>query len=111
MRDIIRNCPADESQSCTAVTQRHPEVLTVIAQLGRPDDGTDGLTKDRLTDDLSRELHSAFPGVVFNFSQTISDNVDEALSGIKGENSVKVAPISTTTNPAEHQDMLDFPAR
>ncbi len=111
MRDIIRGCPSDEHQVCTSATQRHPEVLTVVSQLGRPDDGTDvsgfyniellapllplgqwkhGLTKDKLGEQLSRELHGAFPGVVFNFSQAISDNVDEALSGIKGENSVKV---------------------
>ena len=96
MRDIIR---------------QHPEVTAVVSQLGRPDDGTDvagffnielfaplkpfdqwprGLTKDKLTDILSHELQDAFPGVVFNFSQMISDNVEEALSGVKGENSVKV---------------------
>jgi cobalt-zinc-cadmium resistance protein CzcA len=86
-------------------------VLTVVSQLGRPDDGTDvagfqnlelfaplepfdewknGLTKAKLTEELERELHDALPGVVFNFSQMISDNVEEATSGVKGENSVKV---------------------
>ena len=83
----------------------------MISQLGRPDDGTDvsgfynielfaplrpfeewpkGLTKDKLTDELSKELGESFPGVVFNFSQMISDNVEEALSGVKGANSIKL---------------------
>ncbi len=89
----------------------HPEVLTVVSQLGRPDDGTDvagfsnielfaplqpfgewprGLTKEKLTAQLARQFAAEFPGAIFNFSQYISDNVEEALSGVKGENSVKV---------------------
>jgi len=94
-----------------SIIRAHPEVTTVVSQLGRPDDGTDvagffnielfaplksfsewpsGVTKQKLTEIISRELGDAFPGVVFNFSQMISDNVEEALSGVKGENSVKV---------------------
>ena len=94
-----------------AIVARHPEVTTVLSQLGRPDDGTDvsgffnielfaplkpfsewprGETKEKLTEELSKEFQDAFPGISFNFSQMISDNVEEALSGIKGENSVKV---------------------
>jgi cobalt-zinc-cadmium resistance protein CzcA len=86
-------------------------VETVVSQLGRPDDGTDvsgfynieffaplkpfgewprGVTKQSLTEQVNKELSEAFPGVVFNFSQYISDNVEEALSGVKGENSIKV---------------------
>ncbi len=93
------------------ILRSHPEVVTAVSQVGRPDDGTDasgfnniemfapllpsgewsrGLTKAKLTETLGRELGDAFPGVVFNFSQMISDNVEEALSGVKGENSVKV---------------------
>ena len=89
----------------------YPEVQTVISQHGRPDDGTDAtgffnaeffvplkpfdtwphhLTKARLTDQLSRALSARFPGVDFNFSQNIQDNVEEAASGVKGENSVKL---------------------
>jgi cobalt-zinc-cadmium resistance protein CzcA len=111
MRDIVRGCAEATDVPCTRANQKHPEVLSVISQLGRPDDGTDvtgffnielfaplepfdewkrGLTKDRLTEDLSRELHAAFPGVVFNFSQVIGDNVQEAVAGVKGENSIKV---------------------
>jgi heavy metal efflux system protein len=89
----------------------HPEVETTVSQLGRPDDGTDvsgfnnieifaplkpfeswphGLSKERLTGELDAELRRELPGVVFSFSQMILDNVEEAVSGIKGENSVKV---------------------
>jgi heavy metal efflux system protein len=111
MRAILRGCPQDPAVVCDETTRKNKEVLTVVSQLGRPDDGTDvagfqnieifaplapfdewprGLTKDKLTDELSAQLHEAFPGVVFNFSQMISDNVEEAVSGVKGENSVKV---------------------
>ena len=88
-----------------------PEVETVVSQHGRPDDGTDatgffnaeffvplkpdsqwpkGITKEALTDEMTRVLGERFPGVEFNFSQYIQDNVEEAASGVKGENSVKV---------------------
>ena len=111
MRSILRGCPADPNVACTNENRKHAEVMTVISQLGRPDDGTDvsgfynielfaplkpfdewpgGLTKAKLTDELSKDLAEAFPGVVFNFSQMISDNVEEAVSGVKGENSIKV---------------------
>ncbi|PNB26188.1 hypothetical protein C1X73_39125, partial [Pseudomonas sp. FW305-130] len=49
-----------------------------------------GLTKERLVEDMSKTLEEHFPGVEFNFSQYIQDNVEEAASGVKGENSVKV---------------------
>jgi cobalt-zinc-cadmium resistance protein CzcA len=89
----------------------YPEVMTAVSQNGRPDDGTDasgffnaeffvplkpasqwpsGVSKERLTDTMSRALTRQFPGVEFNFSQTIEDNVEEAASGVKGENSVKL---------------------
>ena len=88
-----------------------PEVETVVSQHGRPQDGTDAtgffnaeffvplkpfsewpprIYKDDLTDRISDELQVPFPGVSFNFSQYIEDNVEEAASGVKGENSVKV---------------------
>jgi heavy metal efflux system protein len=90
---------------------KHPEIITVVSQHGRPDNGSDaspfsnvelfaplksydewpaGLTKDKLTAQLQKEFDAALPGVVFNFSQYIQDNVEEALSGVKGANSVKV---------------------
>ena len=111
MRSILRGCPTDPSIPCDEAHRKYPEVETVVSQLGRPDDGTDvsgfynieffaplkpfdewprGVTKERLTEQINKEMSEAFPGVVFNFSQYISDNVEEALSGVKGENSVKV---------------------
>jgi cobalt-zinc-cadmium resistance protein CzcA len=93
------------------VIKDFPEVLTVISQNGRPDDGTDatgffnaefyvplksadtwpkGVDKEKLTDLVSKALQTQFPGVEFNFSQTIEDNVEEAASGVKGQNSVKL---------------------
>jgi len=94
-----------------AMLRSYPEVITVVSQHGRPDDGTDstgffnaeffvplrpesdwpdGLTKERLADEMSARLSKEFPGIDFNFSQNIEDNVEEAASGVKGENSVKV---------------------
>ena len=88
-----------------------PEVQTTISQHGRPDDGTDatgffnaeffvplkpfdtwpaGVDKEKLTAQLTHALEDQFPGVDFNFSQYIQDNVEEAASGVKGENSVKL---------------------
>ena len=90
---------------------RHPEVITVVSQHGRPDNGSDaspfsnvelfaplkppsqwpsGLTKERLTDQIQKEFSDELPGINFNFSQYIQDNVEEAISGVKGANSVKI---------------------
>jgi len=88
-----------------------PEVEAVVSQHGRPDDGTDaaGLfnaeffaplkpvnewpgtrDKEELTGQLLGQLQDKFPGVEFNFSQYLQDNVSEAVSGVKGENSIKL---------------------
>jgi heavy metal efflux system protein len=88
-----------------------PEVATVVSQHGRPDDGTDatgffnaeffvplqpfdtwpdGVDKEKLTEQATATLADQFPGIEFNFSQYIEDNVEEAASGVKGENSVKL---------------------
>jgi heavy metal efflux system protein len=93
------------------ILMKYPEVKTVISQLGRPDDGTDttgffnaefyvplkpakewpaGVTKESLTKQVNAELAAPFPGVEFNFSQNIEDNVEEAASGVKGANSIKL---------------------
>jgi cobalt-zinc-cadmium resistance protein CzcA len=89
----------------------YPEVKTVISQNGRPDDGTDatgffnaeffvplipfdtwpkGVDKEILTETISAKMQEEFPGIEFNFSQYIEDNVEEASSGVKGQNSVKL---------------------
>lgn len=94
-----------------AMIGSYPEVETVVSQQGRPDDGTDatgffnaeffvpllpadlwpkGANKDNLTKAMAEKLASNFPGIEFNFSQYIQDNVQEAVSGVKGENSVKL---------------------
>jgi heavy metal efflux system protein len=94
-----------------AVMRSFPEVVSVVSQHGRPDDGTDtagfynaefyvplkppsdwprGVTKEGLTKDVVDKLQAEFPGVDFNASQNIEDNVEEAASGVKGENSVKL---------------------
>jgi heavy metal efflux system protein len=93
------------------VIRSYPEVVTAVSQQGRPDDGTDatgffnaeffvplkpenewpkGVDKEALTKDMSDKLQAAYPGVEFNFSQYIEDNVEEAVSGVKGENSIKL---------------------
>ncbi len=89
----------------------YPEVKTVISQNGRPDDGTDatgffnaeffvplipfdiwpkGITKENLTETISSRMQEKFPGIEFNFSQYIEDNVEEASSGVKGQNAIKL---------------------
>ena len=90
--------------------RKYSVVTRVISQNGRPDDGTDsasfnniefsvqlkpfgewpaGLTKDKLISQMNDGL-AKYPGTVFNFSQNIQDNVEEAMSGVKGENSLKL---------------------
>jgi heavy metal efflux system protein len=93
------------------VIAARPEVISVVSQHGRPDDGTDAAgffnaeffaplkparewpdreDKDELTARLLSQLQDKFPGVEFNFSQYLQDNVSEAVSGVKGENSIKL---------------------
>ncbi|MBV8336333.1 MAG: efflux RND transporter permease subunit [Alphaproteobacteria bacterium] len=93
------------------ILRSHPEVVTVVTQHGRPDDGSDasplsnleifaplkpfdqwpaGMTKEKLIEQIQNEFKSEFIGIDFNFSQYIQDNIEEALSGVKGANSVKI---------------------
>ncbi len=86
-------------------------VRTVVSEQGRGEDGTDpdgsfiaeffvplkpfeewpdGLTKPKLVKEMAARLESEFIGIDFNFSQYIQDNIEEAVSGVKGENSVKI---------------------
>ena len=48
------------------------------------------MTKEKLVRQMNEQLNREFVGVDFNFSQYIEDNIEEALSGVKGENSVKI---------------------
>src|SRR5437762_781334 len=96
MRDIIRS---------------YPPVRTVVSEQGRGEDATDpdgsfvaeffvplkpreewpkGLTKEEMVRQMSEQLRRELVGVDFNFSQYIQDNMEEAVSGVKGENSVKI---------------------
>jgi cobalt-zinc-cadmium resistance protein CzcA len=98
----------------------YPEVQSIVVQMGRPDDGTDpggynnvelfvplkpegdwpvvkrpnGESKRRtryeIVDDLKKELNGKIPGVEWAFSQYIRDNVMECISGVKGDNSIKI---------------------
>ena len=90
-----------------------PEVPQVVNQIGRPDDGTDTTgffdteffvdllpkekwrpvfhqNKERLIAAMDRELEEKIPGVTWGFSQPISDNLEEAVSGVKGALAVKI---------------------
>ncbi len=88
-----------------------PEVKSVYSQLGRPDDGTDvvgfsnvefsvdlnpqsewprGVTKESLIQKMDERLKKEFPESEFGYSQYIEDNIDEALSGVKGANAIKI---------------------
>lgn len=92
------------------ILRSFPEVSEVMTQTGRPNGGTDatgfyniemfvkmhpenewktGRTKEQLVDDMNKRL-SVYPGIDFNFSQPISDNVEEAVSGVKGAIVAKV---------------------
>ena len=88
----------------------YPEVTQVVSQMGRPDDGTDVTTFNNIEfmvtlknpERLALRPHQGqarrsdgraaekYPGIDFNFSQNIQDNVEEAMSGVKGENSLKL---------------------
>src|ERR1700687_4989554 len=94
-----------------SILPQFPEVKQIVSQVGRPDDGSDASgfynteffvdllprsewraelrTKEQLIDAMDKSLR-AMPGVDCNFSQPISDNVEEAVSGVKGELAVKL---------------------
>ena len=102
----------DIADHARIVLSAFPEVTQVVSQIGRPDDGTDDTgffnteyfvdlkpkdewrpvfheNKDELIAAMNRELIK-MPGVIWNFSQPISDNVEEAVSGVKGQLAVKL---------------------
>jgi cobalt-zinc-cadmium resistance protein CzcA len=102
----------DFTNRARIVMASFPEVTQVVSQTGRPDDGTDTTgffnteyfvdlkpreqwrpvfhqDKEKLIAAMDREL-SKFPGVIWNYSQPISDNMEEAVSGVKGELAVKL---------------------
>ena len=108
--DISFDQAAQLTTEIRQLFRESPEVTNIVSQLGRPDDGTDptsffnaeflanlkpekewrhGLSKDALIEEIEGRL-KVIPGIIFNFSQVIQDNVEEAMSGVKGENSIKL---------------------
>ena len=122
LENTARNCKVARS-----IMGSYPEVSTIVAEIGRPDDGTDPTgfynaeffvplrpepewpavveqtgwrrrlygekrprTKVELIKAMNDDLNRDIPGTDWNFSQNIRDNVMEALSGVKGDNSVKI---------------------
>jgi len=99
----------ETERNIRAILRTYPEVNTIVTQVGRPDDGTDPkgqnnlevladlkprstwrfATKDQMVADMSKKI-SVLPGVPANFSQVIEDNVQETLSGTRGEIAIKV---------------------
>jgi heavy metal efflux system protein len=99
----------DVERKVRKILRSYPEVNNIVSQVGRPDDGTDPkgpnnmeimadlkprntwrfADKEAMIADMTRRIHE-IPGVPTNFSQVIEDNVEEALSGVKGEIAVKV---------------------
>ena len=100
------------ANAARVVLASFPEVTEVTSQVGRPDDGTDTAgffnteyfvdlkpknqwrpvfhqDKDALIAAMDREL-SKMPGILWNFSQPIADNMEEAVSGVKGELAIKL---------------------
>ncbi len=108
---VTLDAGAEATRKIREIMLRHPEIITTVSQHGRPDNGSDasplsnveifaplkpldqwpaGLTKEKLTEQLQKEFAAELPGVSFNFSQYIQDNVEESISGVKGANSVKI---------------------
>ena len=106
-----------------------PEVPQVVTQVGRPDDGTDTTgffnteyfvdllpkekwrpvfhqDKDKLIAAMDRELEK-IPGAIWNFSQPISDNLEEAVSGVKGALAVKIYGDDLKTLETKGDEIVD----
>ncbi len=122
-QDIAFEASTSLADQIRADLRQFPEVTQVVSQNGRPDDGTDVSTfnniemfvtlkpadqwpgkigKEELIGQMQQKLEK-YPGVSFNFSQNIQDNVEEAMSGVKGENSLKLFgdDFNTLTSKAE----------
>ncbi|SEW40764.1 cobalt-zinc-cadmium resistance protein CzcA [Chitinophaga sp. YR573] len=133
---IRATCPLsvslDESKTLANKMRRiilsFPEVKQVMSQTGRPNDGTDatgfynvefhvdiypkkewksGISKEELVDEMQKKL-SVFPGINLNFSQPIMDNVEEAVSGVKGSLCVKVYGDSLVYTEGKANEIYDI---
>jgi len=119
----------DFTNKARVVLASFPEVKQVVSQTGRPDDGTDYTSffnteyfvdlkqkedwrpvfhqnKEELIAAMDKQLEK-FPGVLWNFSQPISDNMEEAVSGVKGELAVKLYGDDLRLLEAKAQEITD----
>ncbi|MEY2752847.1 MAG: hypothetical protein RLZZ570_793, partial [Bacteroidota bacterium] len=117
------------AESMRGIFMKYPEVKGVISQNGRPNDGTDptgffnveffvdlqpkdlwrdGIDKNTLIDSMTQELTSKYSGVTFGFSQPISDNVQEAVSGVKGEMAIKIFGDDLGVLEAKSEQIMDI---
>jgi cobalt-zinc-cadmium resistance protein CzcA len=106
-----------------------PEVTQVVSQVGRPDDGTDTTgffnteyfvdlkpkdqwrpvfrqNKEELVSAMDRELEK-LPGALWNFSQPIADNMEEAVSGVKGQLAIKIYGDDLKTLEAKGDEIVN----
>ncbi|MFT3705164.1 MAG: CusA/CzcA family heavy metal efflux RND transporter [Agriterribacter sp.] len=133
---IRATCPLsvslDDSKAVASKMRRiirsFPEVKQVMSQTGRPNDGTDatgfyniefhvdiypksewksGVTKEQLIEQMKDRL-AAFPGIDLNFSQPIMDNVEEAVSGVKGSLCVKIYGDDLTYTEKKANEIYDI---
>ncbi len=116
-------------QQAQLIFASFPEVTQVVSQVGRPDDGTDvslfsnteyfvdlkpkdqwrpvfNKNKDELIRAMDRQLEK-LPGVLWNYSQPISDNMEEAVSGVKGELAVKIYGTDLKTLEAKGDEIVN----
>jgi cobalt-zinc-cadmium resistance protein CzcA len=98
------------NQKMMQILEKFPEVKQTLAQVGRTNDGTDpkgffnvqiqvdlknkkewpsGVSEEELIDQMDQQLRK-LPGIVFNYSQPIRDNVDEAVAGVNASMAVKI---------------------
>lgn len=117
----------DIANKMRKMIREFPEVKQVMSQTGRPNDGTDatgfyniefhvdifpkqqwksGISKEELIAKMQKRL-SVFPGIDLNFSQPIMDNVEEAVSGVKGSLVVKIYGDSLTYTEKKANEVYD----
>jgi len=115
-------------QQARRILASFPEVTQVISQIGRPDDGTDTTgffnteyfvdlkpkeqwrpvfrrNKEELVSAMDRELEK-IPGALWNFSQPIADNMEEAVSGVKGQLAIKIYGDDLKTLEAKGEEIV-----
>lgn len=122
----------DVTRRGRTILSQFPEVKQLVSQVGRPDDGSDASgfynteffvdllprsewrseypTKEKLIDAMDKAL-AQIPGVDWNFSQPISDNVEEAVSGVKGELAVKLFGSDLKTLEQKADEIQDVMSR